>query len=166
MWPYQRGAGINRKDIDMGLDMYLNARSSVNAYDSEDSEQKALQQVPFIAATGMRVTGITYRAMYWRKANAIHKWFVDNVQDGVDNCEEFHVSPQHLQLLRDTCQQVLDDNALAGELLPPSEGFFFGTTDITNYYFDDLRATVEALDAALEFSLRDRWATFTYQSSW
>lgn len=150
----------------MGLDMYLNARSSVNAYDSEDSEQKALQQVPFIAATGMRVTGITYRAMYWRKANAIHKWFVDNVQDGVDNCEEFHVSPQHLQLLRDTCQQVLDDNALAGELLPPSEGFFFGTTDITNYYFDDLRATVEALDAALEFSLRDRWATFTYQSSW
>ena len=20
----------------------------------------------------------------WRKANAIHKWFVDNVQDGVD----------------------------------------------------------------------------------
>ena len=22
----------------------------------------------------------------WRKANAIHKWFVDNVQDGVDDC--------------------------------------------------------------------------------
>jgi hypothetical protein len=61
---------------------------------------------------------------------------------------------------------VLDDNALAGELLPPSAGFFFGTTDITDYYFDDLRATVEALDEALAFAQRDRWATFTYQSSW
>lgn len=150
----------------MGLDMYLNARSSVNAYDSEDTEQKALQQVPFIANSGMMVNNIEYRVMYWRKANAIHKWFVDNVQDGVDNCEEFHVSPQHLQLLRDTCKQVLDDNALAGELLPPSEGFFFGTTEITDYYFDDLRATVEGLDKALAFAQRDRWTTFSYRASW
>ena len=150
----------------MGLDMYLNARSSVNAYDSEDTEQKALQQVPFIADSGMMVNGIEYRVMYWRKANAIHKWFVDNVQDGVDNCEEFHVSPQHLQLLRDTCKQVLDDNALAGELLPPSEGFFFGTTEITDYYFADLRATVEGLDKALAFAQRDRWTTFSYRASW
>ena len=150
----------------MGLDMYLNARSSVNAYDSEDSEQKALQQVPFIAASGMMVTGIIYRAMYWRKANAIHKWFVDNVQDGVDNCEEFHVSPQHLQALRDTCQQVLEDKEKAGELLPPSAGFFFGTTDITDYYFDDLRHTVEGLDRALALAQRDRWINFSYRSSW
>ena len=148
----------------MGLDMYLNARSSVNAYD--DTAQMELEKVPFIAVTGMRVTGITYRAMYWRKANAIHKWFVDNVQDGVDNCEAFHVSPQHLQLLRDTCQQVLDNKEKAGELLPPSAGFFFGTTEITDYYFDDLRDTVEGLDKALELVQRDSWTTFTYQSSW
>ena len=150
----------------MGLDMYLNARSSVNAYDSEDSEQKALQQVPFIAANGMMVNAIEYRIMYWRKANAIHKWFVDNVQDGVDNCEEFHVSPQHLQALRDTCQQVLEDKEKAGELLPPSAGFFFGTTDITDYYFDDLRHTVEGLDRALALAQRDRWINFSYRSSW
>ncbi len=150
----------------MGLDMYLNARSSVNAYDSEDGEQMALQQVPFIAANGMMVNAIEYRIMYWRKANAIHKWFVDNVQDGVDNCEEFHVSPQHLQLLRDTCQQVLDNKEKAGELLPPSEGFFFGTTEITEYYFEDLRSTVEGLDRALALAQRDRWINFSYRSSW
>ena len=148
----------------MGLDMYLNARSSVNAYD--DTAQMELEKVPFIAATGMRVTGITYRAMYWRKANAIHKWFVDNVQDGVDNCDSYVVEKEHLEALRDTCLQVLDNKEKAGELLPPSAGFFFGTTDITDYYFDDLRATVEALDKALELVQRDRWTTFTYQSSW
>jgi hypothetical protein len=150
----------------MGLDMYLNARSSVNAYDSEDSQQKALQQVPFIAATGMRVTGITYRAMYWRKANAIHKWFVDNVQDGVDDCGEYEVSVTDLQALRDTCLEVLREKGKAGELLPPSAGFFFGTTDITDYYFDDLRDTGEAMDRALALAQRDRWISFTYQSSW
>lgn len=148
----------------MGLDMYLNARSSVNAYD--DTAQMELEKVPFIAATGMRVTGITYRAMYWRKANAIHKWFVDNVQDGVDNCDSYVVEKEHLQALRDTCQQVLDNKEKAGELLPPSAGFFFGTTEITDYYFDDLRDTVEGLDKALELVQRDRWTTFTYQSSW
>ena len=148
----------------MGLDMYLNARSSVNAYD--DTAQMELEKVPFIAATGMRVTGITYRAMYWRKANAIHKWFVDNVQDGVDNCDSYVVEKEHLEALRDTCLQVLDNKEKAGELLPPSAGFFFGTTDITDYYFDDLRDTVEALDKALELVQRERWTTFTYQSSW
>ena len=24
---------------------------------------------------------------YWRKANAIHSWFVENCQDGVDECQ-------------------------------------------------------------------------------
>jgi hypothetical protein len=150
----------------MGLDMYLKARSSVNAYDSEDSEQKALQQVPFIADTGMMVNGIEYRVMYWRKANAIHKWFVDNVQDGVDDCGEYEVSVTDLQALRDTCLEVLREKGRAGELLPPSAGFFFGTTDITDYYFDDLRDTGEAMDRALALAQRDRWISFTYQSSW
>jgi hypothetical protein len=153
---------MHRKDIIMGLDMYLNARSHVNSYDSEDTEQKALQQVPFIADSGMMVCGIEYRAMYWRKANAIHKWFVDYVQGGTDDCGEYSVSPQHLQLLRDTCQQVLDKPKLAGKLLPPEAGFFFGTTEITDYYFDDLRETVKGLDKLLKLD----GLAITYQSSW
>ena len=33
---------------------------------------------------------------YWRKANQIHKWFVDNVQDGVDDCGEYKVTKEQL----------------------------------------------------------------------
>ena len=25
---------------------------------------------------------------YWRKQNAIHNWFVENVQDGIDDCDQ------------------------------------------------------------------------------
>lgn len=45
---------------------------------------------------------------YWRKANQIHKWFVDNVQDGVDDCDYHHeVTKEKLEKLLDTCKTVL-----------------------------------------------------------
>jgi len=149
----------------MGLDMFLTARRHVNN-DSEDSTQRALQALPFIAKTGMRVSAIEYRAMYWRKANAIHKWFVDNVQDGTDDCRPYDVSPDCLQDLRDTCQQVLDAPTKALELLPPQQGFFFGSYIVDEYYFQDLRDTVAALDNALRTDAQDMGLRFTYQSSW
>ena len=46
---------------------------------------------------------------YWRKANHIHNWFVENVQEGVDDCE-YHdeVTKETLEELRDICKKVLD----------------------------------------------------------
>lgn len=45
---------------------------------------------------------------YWRKANQIHNWFVQNVQGGEDDCEFYEVSQSKLIELRDTCQKVID----------------------------------------------------------
>ena len=44
---------------------------------------------------------------YWRKANHIHKWFVDNVQDGEDDCREYDVSIEQLHELRNICFDIL-----------------------------------------------------------
>lgn len=44
---------------------------------------------------------------YWRKANAIHRWFVENVQDGNDDCGEYEVTKEKLEELKDTCLEVL-----------------------------------------------------------
>lgn len=44
----------------------------------------------------------------WRKANAIHRWFVENVQNGEDNCGEYAVSKSALEKLREICQTILD----------------------------------------------------------
>ena len=50
---------------------------------------------------------------YWRKANAIHKWFVDNVQDGIDDCG-FHreVTEKDLKKLIRICKKILKECVL------------------------------------------------------
>lgn len=82
-----------------------------------------------------------------------------------DDCEEYWVSRDNLRLLIDTCEKVLANNSLASELLPPQEGFFFGTTDIDEYYLEDLKYTVDTLTKLLE-SLDPKQWDFFYQSSW
>ncbi len=102
--------------------------------------------------------------MYWRKANAIHEWFVSNVQDGIDECEPHDVTVGQLTELRNLCTAVIIDNSLAEELLPTTSGFFFGSTDYDNWYFENLKETVEALDCILIDSSPDD--IFVYRSSW
>lgn len=46
---------------------------------------------------------------YWRKANAIHGWFVENVQDGVDECQLSDVPRQKLEELLETCKRVMEE---------------------------------------------------------
>lgn len=50
---------------------------------------------------------------YWRKANAIHNWFVDNVQYGEDDCH-YHreVTKEMLELLKATCEVVIQESKL------------------------------------------------------
>ena len=46
---------------------------------------------------------------YWRKANAIHNWFVDHVQDGEDDCCYHHeVTKEVLYDLLTACETVLE----------------------------------------------------------
>lgn len=50
---------------------------------------------------------------YWRKANAIHKWFVFNIQDDEDDCQ-YHreVTKENLEELRDICKKILEECVL------------------------------------------------------
>lgn len=49
---------------------------------------------------------------YWRKANAIHGWFVRELANGVDECQPIHVSRENLITLRQLCLEALRDRAL------------------------------------------------------
>jgi hypothetical protein len=102
---------------------------------------------------------------YWRKANHIHKWFVDNVQGGVDDCGAYKVTQEQLIQLHNTCNEVLNNPNLAEQLLPTQPGFFFGGTDYYEWYYNDLRNTVQIIDEILEYKsycLDDLY----YSSSW
>jgi hypothetical protein len=91
----------------MGLDMYLNKKRFLWT-----EERKKLKIIGITDIQSNKVTEIVMKAGYWRKANAIHKWFVDNVQDGEDDCKEYYVSKEQMLKLLDTVNKVLKDSKL------------------------------------------------------
>lgn len=103
---------------------------------------------------------------YWRKANAIHKWFVENVQDGEDDCE-FHrpVTKDDLEALFELCREVLADNSKANELLPNTSGFFFGSQQYDVWYFEDIKKTAELCKQLIDGFDFENYDLY-YRSSW
>lgn len=55
---------------------------------------------------------LTEEVGYWRKANAIHNWFVENVQEGIDDCGEYIVEKEDIEDLLETCKNVLKNSKL------------------------------------------------------
>lgn len=110
---------------------------------------------------------------YWRKANAIHRWFVEHCQDGVDECQPSNpVHVEQLAQLIQLCRAVISDPTRSEELLPPLPGFFFGSTDIDQWYIEDLEYTAKRLEKVVQAVLMRKVErpgedlTFIYQSSW
>lgn len=158
----------------MGLDMYLktNSRKLTNAIHRDKPYGEFI--TPFYRENGV--------VLYWRKANAVHKWFVDHVQNGDDDCGTYEVDWEQLMELQDICKRIiaecplvdgkvsngktLDDNGrwvdvvedgkvmtnheLAEELLPTNSGFFFGSTDYDQWYYNDICWTYEQLQKIAE----------------
>lgn len=154
----------------MGLDMYLYAKNYLSSFDEKEKEKAEQIAALFPELTHMKdhfddcpVRYVTIEVGYWRKANAIHDWFVQNVQDGEDKCKPHYVSREDLQSLRLLCQQVLANPSLANDLLPTTSGFFFGSTEYDEWYMDGLKHTIEVIDNALKMPID--W-DFEYRSSW
>ena len=157
----------------MGLDMYLNARRYLWRVDKAD--QKLAEEValllPEIKCIKPRigcisdppVREIIIEVGYWRKANAIHRWFVENVQDGTDDCNPYPVSREQLEELRELCRTALANRDKAADLLPTTSGFFFGGTEYSDFYFEDLESTISQIDAVLKLPVG--WE-IEYRSSW
>ncbi len=145
----------------MGLDMYLNAKRFL--WHSEDELADKVSEV-FTELGDARVKEITAEVMYWRKSNAIHKWFVDNVQDGTDECQESWVERKHLEALLAVIDEVLVDREKALLLLPPQSGFFFGSKDVDDWYWEDLVRTKKGLEDILSKEWQG-W-DFYYRASW
>lgn len=150
----------------MGLDMYLTAERYLWSTEKPISDQVANLLGLQLDGERMRVNTVIVEAMYWRKANAIHRWFVENVQGGEDNCERYYVSREQLMALRDLCAKLCTQKveALAEESLPTTDGFFFGSTEYDEWYWNDIENTIKGIDTALE-TFGDGWH-FHYQSSW
>ena len=159
----------------MGLDMYLDKRHYVRTFDSTPPDARFSVSVtrggrPYPALKPERIKYIEEEVAYWRKANQIHNWFVVNVQEGRDECQDSEVSTEQIGELLGLVTKVLADRSLAPELLPTQAGFFFGSTEYDESYFEDLQYTQETLTSILaemaEIDKSDYYAWLQYHASW
>jgi hypothetical protein len=180
----------------MGLDMYLEARTYVKNW----SFQKPQEKTKVVVKKGgkvlktikpERVSAVVEDIGYWRKANAIHNWFVNNCAKGNDDCNPMYVSDEQLHELNKTVDTVLkasklvkgkiqngttngkpnmedgkyvENSEVAQELLPTGAGFFFGNTDYNQWYIEDLQNTKKILAEAIKCA--ENGASIYYSASW
>jgi hypothetical protein len=152
----------------MGLDMYLTKKIFIGA-EYEHCKVKGKIEITTndkpVKINFNKVSYIEESVSYWRKANAIHRWFVDNCQDGNDDCRTAYVSTEELQKLLSICKKIKENPKLAKKLLPPQEGFFFGSTKIDEGYFQDIDSTIEIIESIL-LEDKETVGDFYYHSSW
>lgn len=145
---------------------------------------------------GWEILNIHKSVMYWRKANAIHNWFVQKFAfEGEDNCQPLWISKESMadefrrdllmalanpertyELQNPITKYALDDFLAKNPIdektyenpMPPQEGFFFGSTNLDDYYYstiEDTYAEITTLLNKLDDKGNDR-VSFIYQASW
>lgn len=128
----------------MGLDMFLYSYHEKDKRDYKDREYW----------------------IEWRKANAIHRWFVMEIQGGVDEWGEYPVPREKLVELLELCERAYaSDRVEASKILPAMRGPFFGSTDYGELYYWALKQTVTQLKALLD-TRESKLVHFYYQASW
>jgi hypothetical protein len=163
----------------MGLDMYLYAEQWIpfRSWDKDEKDNEKFDKLAELTklddlidkGQGYISAYAKVQIGYWRKVNAIHKYFVDNCAGGVDNCEEMVVERKILEKLRDICEELSlsKDVERAVELLPPTGGFFFGSTETDEWYFNGVEYTYNLLKKILEKIPEDDYNyEFIYRASW
>ena len=182
----------------MGLDMYLNKKHYVQNWSFQAPEEqhevivkKGGEVVKHINPS--RINYVEEQVMYWRKFNALHAWFVENVQGGVDECQVSYVSRIQLEDLLAVLRKVessleasaktkqkirigynadgemfdeidvFEDTSVAEDLFPTQEGFFFGGTEYDDYYLQQVKETITMLEAELEV---EDGGDYLYHASW
>lgn len=177
----------------MGLDMYLTKTKRVEGlnaeqyakinnslpweekeYDKEGGLKKLCPNIEGVEqldeAVKVKGNSFTYLSIieeigYWRKVNSVHNWFVENCQEGIDECQLSEVSREDLEDLLENCYKVVHKKSNPKDVLPPSAGFFFGSTDVDQCYMNDIKETISILEQAIAKTDWEKEIVF-YQSSW
>jgi len=151
----------------MGLDQYMRKKVFIGA-NYEHREVKGKIDITIkgekVNIDFNKVSYIEEQVAYWRKANQIHNWFVTNVQNGNDDCGTYFISKEHFEELYNECKEVMENKELASELLPTTNGFFFGGTEYDEYYFKDIEYTINIVKEILDNY--DVSVGYYYTSSW
>jgi hypothetical protein len=154
--------------------MYLNSTNRTNhsieelqAIDHDTLTPESPEAAPFLPLREyeyMRdVYSIFHEVAYWRKFNALHNWFVQRVQGGIDECQLSEIHKDTLTALIDDLRAV--SNGETVEVLEPVSGFFFGSTDKDEYYLERINKALNTFEKILQTFDFKKYRLF-YRASW
>lgn len=132
----------------MGLDIYFYKRKKIENEPSREELKKCLEDTLFliknrklfksnyfdeyITETNEKF-GLNFKCGYLRKHNYVYAYFSDRLVD-----QECEVTKDDLKDLIKRCKKVLAERntETSKEELPTVSGFFFGSTDYDDFYYE------------------------------
>ncbi len=164
----------NQPNKTMGLDMYLNRTNRTNhtieeleAIDHETITPESPEATPFLPLREYEYSdgfySIFHEVAYWRKFNALHNWFVQRVQGGIDECQLSEIDVDTLIELIDDLRAVSKGEVV--EDLEPVGGFFFGSTEKDDYYYQRINNALNTFEEILRVFDFKKCRLF-YRASW
>ncbi|CAJ0592398.1 unnamed protein product [Cylicocyclus nassatus] len=103
-----------------------------------------------------------YETIYWRKFNALHGYIVEKFANGVDECQDIHLTVDDLKTilkaLEDTkrildgCKKEKNERDEEVFIVPkttkiplrPRSGFFFGSMNLDEWFYTDVKTTIKS----------------------
>lgn len=174
----------------MGLDMWFYKKTYVKNYDFQGADE--LHQIEVRKAGKIRedikperIAYIVEEVGYFRKFNALHGWILNNSAEGNEPSGggEITISMEVLRELVATLDKVSKILAEAkvivnskgdmiyeveedvSDIFPPTEGFFFGSQGIDEYYKECVNEAVIVFKNILD-DLEQNDSHLTYHASW
>ena len=90
---------------------------------------------------------------YFRKVNFLYAFFRDslNKEDSWESGVEYAtITKEQIEKLVENCKLVLQNHDRAEELLPTSSGFFFGSLEYNDYYFESVADVLKTFQEVLD----------------
>ena len=145
----------------MGLDMYLRGDKFISNWDTSQIDEHGMAlEVKRPVIDGFEVSSYNLDLGYWRKFAPLQHFIVKVFADGVDECQEIHLSADDLRRI---AAALRDDN------LPDNEdcgGFFFGNPEFWDADRAEGEKHAETFDNAAKWVDSNSWNSVIYQASW
>lgn len=133
----------------MGLDMYLKLS---RAHSESITNVKDVEELELLFDNILVTVKEEFTIGYWRKANAILNLIETTCKpEGIEDCERIYITVDQIKTMLHICKQVKENPDIAHEKLPTQSGFFFGSTEYDDYYFETINYTIELFEKVLTF---------------
>lgn len=162
----------------MGLDMHVSRTVAESTWSEKNPQTCDGIAIPFNGDGRGSMREQKDRIGYFRKFNALHGYIVDEFAGGEDNCQEIGLDRESVDKIIEALEQAEADPASEMNPLQPRSGFFFGSTEIDEYYLADVKQALALFrwiaglmesEEGRQFVMDDdgtRWITYSYQASW